>query len=319
MSRRKTANPAYTQLTFDQISQEAVTLNVQAMTQYLYSVAPDLTRKRLPMIYFKDAAERLDINPEICTRFKINRFPFSQTMDKTSIYHITAIYSCVIMQLSQYPKKETYLQAVNRFKARVKEILDRKEITNNHLALHLKVSHRTLTELISARPNPEPRHSHCPWAMLSRLETAAQDIMDQNLKRWEDIRAYKRIRPIDVAETEPEPPRPDPARFIGSKSSCGKCRASWTHLYHNGSDFFGNLIMHCQVCSQDNLVDINNSDESPPMEKEFIDRYGSCWNCQAPWHNLTQDGEDDYGNRIHTCAQCLQTNRIRKTAKVSLT
>ncbi len=286
-----------------------------------YSMTSDATitayhlyvRKELPAFYFTQAANETGVPPAAYRCWRTNGHPPHSFQNERKLLLMAEILLRVKLRVHRTPLNETYGEAMERFRARVEE-LKNKNITHNKIAQYLRMSNRTLIDVAAQNSENKHRPSHCPWEMLGRLMDAERRINTQAQPRTEDFRNVRGDRNI-----EPVPPPPPDLQFIYENENCRKCGATWTHMYYDGMDAYGNLIYTCMTCSRHNLIrnpqDERNDDaplpigEGPPRE-EFIQRYGECRSCDTPWHNLYRDGVDRWGHIVMICTQCQEVNRV---------
>ena len=269
-----------------------------------------IVQKELPIFYFTQAAAENNISPQLYRYWRTNIWATRPDQDENRLRLIVQILTQVYVRLAPYPQKEKYADANKRLRARIKQ-LQRKNHSLNQIAQFLSVSHHTISELVT-QPNPR-RPRHCPWAMLEKLQHAEDEMPTHMvLRKTPD-------RPPRV--TPPRPP-PDAGLQAGLVcirpfQNCMKCGSAWSHLYQNGTNNRGFPIFTCRTCGQDNPVNAADgpvqddpTQTEPPHRRQVIRRYGPCWNCGAPWHNLFRDDPDILGNVIYTCKLCANQNYI---------
>ena len=290
----------------DMIEQERINIILQegqsvAAELITYSMTSDATitayhlyvRKELPAFYFTQAANETGVPPAAYRCWRTNGHPPHSFQNERKLLLMAEILLRVKLRVHRTPLNETYGEAMERFRARVEE-LKNKNITHNKIAQYLRMSNRTLIDVAAQNSENKHRPSHCPWEMLVRLMDAERRINTQAQPRTEDFRNVRGDRNI-----EPVPPPPPDLQFIYENENCRKCGATWTHMYYDGMDAYGNLIYTCMTCSRHNLIrnplDERNDDaplpigEGPPRE-EFIQRYGECRSCDTPGTTCTGTG-----------------------------
>ena len=195
-------------------------------------------------------------------------------------------------------------------------------ITHNKLTQHLRISNRTLTDIMNPPPNTNHRPRHCPWEMLHKLQQA-----DTEINTASHVRSAPRRSPKDFLDIKDELKNIPTFQFppsITIKDNCAKCNSSWAHLYYDGLDAIANVIYTCRTCGQSNIVkplNLNSLDTSSNRNanKKFIERYSPCNSCNAPWHNLAREGLDQFGNTVHTCNICSSRNYVRPKQSILTT
>ena len=113
--------------------------------------SPGFSKKNLPMFYFTEAGKELNIPAKTCRSWKINTWPTVNRPSDDKLIHKVAIYIRVYLRLSDYPEQETYLQATNRLQRRILEIKE-KTFSHNRISQHLRISFRTLNDIIEKKP-----------------------------------------------------------------------------------------------------------------------------------------------------------------------
>lgn len=263
-----------------------------------------IAKKQLPSFYFIEAAAEINIAPQACRYLKLNTWPISTQRNDTRLKQIVQILMSVYQRVFYFPEYETYPQAMARFKQRVNH-LTAKGITHNRVSQHIRVSYKTLKDLLQQNPNDiSHRPRHCPWAMLNRLKHAEDEI---------DTATHYRTSADPAMKTRADQPPtglpPNPAQLVPHNAPCQNCGASSIHLYDNGTDAWNNIIQTCRICSKDNHSSPIPADCDTDLN-DLIERYAPCCSCGGPWHNLTKHGQDDSGFTIYTCMLCTARNRI---------
>ncbi len=265
-----------------------------------------INKKQLPHFYFTDAANQIGVSTQTCRQWKISTRPMTANMDDQQLRHITEILIKVHQRVYNYPQDETYYQAVKRLKARIKR-LKSKGYTHNQIAGQARISHKTLSDIIRKNHQDSHRNRRCPWELLNRLKTAEQEIDFQKRARAEASHLYRKEKGEPLPALKP----PAPEDKIQTGDPCLKCKMPWTHLYENGRDPWKNIIMTCRTCGRDNLLQEKRTE---PLH-ELIERYSTCWNCYAPWHNMAKEGIDQWNNTVYTCRSCGADNRVPNTKR----
>lgn len=293
-----------------------------------------IVQKKLPTFYFAQAAYELNIPPHIYKYWRANSWSLRPIDDQDKLQKTLHILTKVHNRLAQYNTgTETYPQAMTRLKKRI-NALETSGISYNRISNHLHISFRTLSDISKLTYTGRQRPRHCPWEMLKRLETAENDI-----PRFNHSHILSRGAPRGkkaAHDKDPTKSMPNPAAFTPTGGPCTKCAALWPNLYHDGTDAHGNSIFTCRLCGKTNLVTpnpapqdstngINRHPDTPiPVHQHhltthqhqdtsippYVQRYTNCWNCSAPWHNLSRDSKDTLGFTSYTCLICTETNIV---------
>ena len=278
-----------------------------------------IIQKQLPPFYFAQAATEVGIAPQIYRYWRIDNWPIHLHHNDDRLQSIVQVLERVHIRLCRYPTTETYPQAVQNLRDRI-DHLKNDGFSHNRIAQHLRFSFRTLADI--TKPDPEGKHRprHCPWSLLEKLEDAEERINTQVHSRTATNLMPRGNRAEDE---ELLPPPPLPEHLIQPHDNCRKCGATWVHLYENGSDVHKTPIFTCRTCGKDNLVNMGpqggtSTPRGDAPREEFIERYAPCWNCKGPWHNLSRDGEDQWGNVLYTCVLCTYQNRVSGRRRVAL-
>ena len=259
-----------------------------------------IAKKQLPSFYFIEAAAEIGIPPQSCRYLKLNTWPISPQRNQERLRDIVQILTNVHLRVLHYPETETYPEAMQRLRKRVEHLIVT-GITHNRVAQHLRVSYKTLKDILDNPDNVTHRPRHCPWAMLNRLKHAEDEIDTATHYRL-GSEPSARYRANQISN---ELPPPDDSILVPMGSPCYKCSASPVHLYPDGKDAWGNIIRTCRICSTNNV--------SPPQNlrtDDIIERYAPCWSCGGPWHNLGKNGIDQEGYTIYICVLCSEKNRL---------
>ena len=264
-----------------------------------------IAKKELPQFYFIDAAAEIGIPPQACRYLKLQTWPINHQRNPRKLRHIAHILTKVYLRILPHPESETFPQAMRRFRDRVAELKEM-EISHNRISQHLRISYKTLQDIMENPENLKHRPRHCPWTMLESLEHAEEEI-DRSIHYRVNSEAWLKARGEGSEVDIP----PNKSKFTKPGSNCHKCNASPVHLYPDGRDASGNLIRTCRICGVDNLSPPDSTVEGCNLSPHnVIERYAPCWSCGGPWHNLTKAGQDSYGYAIYTCILCGDTNRL---------
>ena len=273
---------------------------------YLY------VRKRLPTFYFTQAANDTGVTPAMYRCWRSSNHSHQAQPNDRKLLLMSEILCRVKLRIHRSPPDETYQGALERLRLRVEEVKD-SGITHNKIAQYLRMSYRTLIDITEENSEDKHRPRHCPWELLERLQNAEERINTHAHIKSGDFRDVRTDRNM-----EPVPPPPD-MQFIQRFENCLKCNATWTHLYYDGVEAYGNCVYTCMTCGQHNLIRNpldEMEDEAPlpvgegPPREEFIQRYGECRRCNAPWHNMYREGTDRWGHTEFICMQCREVNRV---------
>ena len=269
-------------------------------------------KKRLPAFYFTQAANDTGVPPAVYRCWRSGNHPRQTPPNDRRLLLMSEILCRVKLRIHRYPLAETYHDALERLRLRVEELKDT-GITHNRIAQYLRMSYRTLIDITEENSENKHRPRHCPWELLERLENAENRINALPHVKGED---YPDVR--TGRNMEPVPPPAD-IQFIQRYENCLKCNATWIHLYYDGVEAYGNCVYTCMTCGQHNLIRNpldEMEDEEPlpvgegPPREEFIQRYGECRSCNAPWHNMYREGPDRWGHTLFICMQCHEVNRV---------
>ena len=316
MQRQTTKQLALFEAQIEARSQEADTYNQYTMMNQANTFAQILARRQLPMFYFYEAAKHIKVERKTCRIWRINSWPLMTRPGDDNLMQKVSIYLSVYMRLKKFPDDETYDQAMENFKERVKE-LEQKRFSKNLIAQQVKMSSRTLKEITSNGRGENKRHNHCPWEMLKMLETMEGDIL-QEKEQQREMKKNRIIRDgINYKEPELEDEAPYNPNLIWEGDGCARCGTGWHCLVPDGKDAWGRTVVVCRICSTDNIVeqielDPDDPDQRPPKVREFIEPYWNCWQCNARFHNLKRERVDRWGNTVYICVRCAHTNRIRR-------
>ncbi len=306
------------QLTLFQAENEADRYIEYTMVEQANSLARMLAKKDLPMFYFTEAGEELGVPPKTCRSWKINTWPTVNRAGDDRLIHKVAIYIRVYMRLKEYPKEETYNGATKRLQRRVAELKE-KNFSHNRISQQLRISFRTLNDIMNKEPEEAVRRNNCPWALLEKLEDAETTMQKQHeiqekLQENQILRVGHKQR-----ETRLDPGPPNDRNLIGKDDSCPKCGAPQNNLRNDGKDAWGRTVMSCLICGSENPAiaeeteaeDQEEANEETPDRKEFVERYSPCQQCGTPWHNLKRDRVDRWRNTVYICLRCTGINRVK--------
>ena len=146
------------QLTLFQAENEANRYIQYTMVEQANALARALAKKNLPMFYFTEAGKELKIPAKTCRSWKINTWPTVNRPGDDKLIHKVAIYIRVYLRLNDYPEDETYSQATNRLQRRILEIKE-KDFSHNRISQHLRISFRTLNDIIEKKPEEAIRRN----------------------------------------------------------------------------------------------------------------------------------------------------------------
>ena len=293
----------------------------QSMNREADRIARMLAGRRLPMFYFVEAGEEIGVNSKTVRKWRMNAAPLPQGRGGDEILYKTTILMRVYLRLRECPEGETYQDAMARLLARINGLLEQ-GFTRNQVAQQMRMSFRTLKDLREKgglddrEPSSTRKPHHCPWHLLGRLERAEEEIRRQAQRQAEneDLRIPSKAQ--DYGRYQDEPELPPPNNAIGIGDPCRKCEAGWPNLREDGEDGWNRPVMVCMICGTENalaldLEDLDDTDQHPPGEEEFIERYGPCRNCQAYWNHLKRERIDRWNNSVYICVRCAATNRVR--------
>ena len=264
-----------------------------------------IVRRKLPHFYFHEEARRADVDPEITRAWRIKEWPTSKLRNKDKFHCITQVLLRVELRLWSCPPDETYWDANKRLKRRLKELMKQGH-SHNKLSQYLRISFKTLKEILAKEERKRCRPKHCPWTYLKVLENA-----DDDLKRKKVISNTvqdRKPRNRDQAALE-EHEALERARVrmieqvIQPGDRCWNCDASWAALRYEGDTEPPERYRwyKCYECERDNFT---------PLPK--IEMYGECGTCGRPWPNLKKRGTDAEGNTIRMCVICLSHSVINQ-------
>ena len=319
------------QLTLFQAENDANRYIQYTMVEQANALARALAKKNLPMFYFTEAGKELNIPAKTCRSWKINTWPTVNRPSDDKLIHKVAIYIRVYLRLSDYPEQETYLQATNRLQRRILEIKE-KTFSHNRISQHLRISFRTLNDIIEKKPEEAIRRNHCPWALLTKLDGAETEMQEKQEKQEElqENRILQESKKYKKNRMSPEPP--DNRNLLQKDGSCPKCGAAPHNLRYDGKDTWDRTIMVCIICGSENPTDVEETakevpketpeeateealddiNEERPNRKEFVNRYEPCRECGTPWHNLKRDRVDRWKNTVYICLRCAGVNRVKR-------
>ena len=314
------------QLTLFQAENEANRYIQYTMVEQANALARVLAKKNLPMFYFTEAGKELGIPAKTCRSWKINTWPTANRPGDDKLIHKVAIYIRVYLRLNEYPEEETYTQATKRLQYRVLELKE-KDFSHNRLSQHLRISFRTLNDIIDKEPEEAIRRNHCPWALLQKLDGAETEMQERQEKqeKLQENRILRESKKYEKQKANPGPP--DGRNLLKKDGSCPKCGARWNNLQYDGKDTWNRTIMVCIICSNENPMAQEEtteetteefSEEAPedineerPNRKEFVKRYDPCRQCGTPWHNLKRDRVDRWNSTVYICLRCASVNRVK--------
>lgn len=311
---QKTGRSDY-QPTLLQVEDEVNQYLKYTMLEYMNTLGRMLSRKQLPMFYFTEAAAELGIPARTCRSWKLNAWPNTTGRGEDRLTHWTAIYLQVYLRLKDYPERETYGQAIIRLQARVNQLKE-SGYSHNLLSQYLKVSFRTLKDILAQPPGEDSRRSQCPWALLAALERA-EAALEQQRERQKELQSRQiRHEEANRREAEPELGPPDDRNRIQPGDPCVKCRQPHSNLKRDGQDAWGRTVLTCIMCGSHNVLapapmETPEADAEPPEAGEFLARYDPCRHCNAPWHNLKREGTDPWRNTVYLCLRCAGVNRVK--------
>ena len=314
------------QLTLFQAENEANRYIQYTMVEQANALARVLAKKNLPMFYFTEAGKELKIPAKTCRSWKINTWPTVNRPGDDKLIHKVAIYIRVYLRLNDYPEDETYSQATNRLQRRILEIKE-KDFSHNRISQHLRISFRTLNDIIEKKPEEAIRRNHCPWALLAKLDGAETEMQERQEKqdKLQENRILRENKKYGRHRRSPEPP--DGRNLLKKDGSCPKCGAAPHNLRHDGKDTWNRTIMTCIICGSENPMAPEETPEAAPKEppeealddineerpnrKEFVKRYEPCRECGTAWHNLKRDRVDRWNNTVYICLRCAGINRVK--------
>lgn len=230
------------QVTAIQITNFSMRQQSLSLLRYLVDI------KQLPAFYFKDAAKELCLTSK---DHRVEQFQGYRDNPRPVIEHrnTMAILLRVYLRIFTYPEQESYPTALQNLRNRYHELKD-KGFSHNKISQHLRMSHHALTEAVAPpEDGKQQRPRHCPWEMLTRLETAEQDI---------DRKPVSRRESAIYIEDEREVPLPDESTlgftYIERYDPCGHCGAPSHNLKFDEYDVYGNQIFQCVICSKVNRI-----------------------------------------------------------------
>ena len=266
--------------------------------------------KRLPRFYFHEEAKKIGVPQDIHKNWRIRDWPYGHIDRDPRFREIVEVLYRVTLRLIKYPVHETYIEAIRRLRERVEYLKTLPGITHNQLSQHLRVSYKTLQELLQKEDGAKSRPRHCPWWMLERLENAHIELaLDAHLNLQQ---AHPGVKdPVTGSELDiliDNTPYPEVREsqtvmepMVQPGDRCWRCKAPWPNLTYDGpKPGEPNILVHiCAICGRPSLT-----------ETPLIERYGPCGSCGAPWHNLKKSGTDQQGNGVHKCAHCQKPNLV---------
>ena len=267
--------------------------------------------KRLPRFYFHEEAEKIGVPQDIHKNWRIRDWPYARINRDPRFRDIVEVLYRVNLRLIKYPLHETYVEAIRRLRERVEHLKALPGITHHKLSQHLRVSYKTLQELLQQEDGGKYRPLHCPWWMLERLENAHIELaLDAhlNLSQQNDAGVMDLETAYMLDDLLDETPYPEVREnqtieepMVQPGDRCWRCDAPWPTLTYDGTKpGEPNILVHvCACCGRPSLT-----------QTPFIERYGPCGSCGAPWHNLHKSGNDQQGNGIHKCTQCQKPNLV---------
>ena len=269
-----------------------------------------LRTKRLPRFYFHEEAENIGIPQDVHKSWRIRDWPYVRINKDPRFRDIVQVLYRVNLRLIKYPVHETYIEAIRRLRERVDYLKSLPGITHNQISQHLRVSYKTLQELLQKEDGGKFRPRHCPWWMLERLENAQTELaLDAHLNLHradtapEDTETASELDGLLDTTSCPEVRQSQMVQepIIQPGDRCWNCNASWATLTYDGTKpGEPNILVHiCATCARPSLT-----------EAPFIERYGPCGSCGAPWHNLKKTGTDLHGNGFHKCGHCQRPNLV---------
>ena len=107
--------------------------------------------KRLPRFYFHEEAEKIGVPQDIHKNWRIRDWPYARINRDPRFRDIVEVLYRVNLRLIKYPLHETYVEAIRRLRERVQHLKILPGITHHKLSQHLRVSYKTLQELLHRR------------------------------------------------------------------------------------------------------------------------------------------------------------------------
>ena len=306
-TRRKKGNlhPELADVDLSIIEREAEKLSNHSLNLQTRLLINDLIQKRkLPHFYFHEEAKRAGIDPEISRAWRIRDWPVTRMRNQTRMKEITQVLLRVQLRLWAYPQNETYWEANEQFKRRIRD-LKAKGHTHNRISQLLRMSFKTLEEIMHKTEKGNCRPRHCPWNLLRRLEEAESSLNKRksNGRTPTDSRNPNGLK----AETEEEEMAYLLAmeqlvqKVIAIRGTCWHCQSEWPNLRYEGE--LGTPVKYrvykCCNCERENVTYLPK-----------IEMYGECASCGKGWHNLKQPTQGHDGNTIRLCMLCLSHNTI---------
>lgn len=312
------------QLALFEMAYEIRQITQSTIAEQASSMARLLARRELPMFYFVEAGEKIDIPAKTVRGWNMNQWPITLHPSDDKIIFKNAIYALVYSSLSSYPVDENYREANRRLLRRIGQLL-LKGFSRNQIAQQMRMSFRTLKELQErtretgeageARETAK-KQNHCPWKLLEKLEGAEEKITRQmeRQKEMQDLRIIHEGIEYGDPEMDLDLPMPDNAILVGDP--CRKCGSRWPNLREDGKDGWDRPVMICMRCGAENPLELDAEDPDEmdleePNQEEFVERYAPCRHCEAYWNHLKKERVDRWNNTIYLCLRCATINRVR--------
>ena len=285
-----------------------------------------IVKKELPSFYFKQTAQEIHAPRHVFRYAKaalwqpdlelwLARLKREREQKR---HHVLEVMVRIYLKIIATPKDETFPEAMDRLQSRIVELHDgtetRKGISYNQMSQHIRIPYRPIRDI--AHEGHDFNGTYCPWALLDKLQDAEQEIGATVHQRT----IQNGVTRNDSGARDPKlPSLPGTTnQFILPGQNCMKCDAPWSHMYEDGQDAWGNHVYTCRTCGKNNPVAPPSQEYDKldiPNPSMYIEKYGPCWNCQAPWHNFTRDGNDPWGNPLYVCVLCSQVNIVATTQK----
>ena len=285
-----------------------------------------IVKKQLPSFYFKQTAQEIHAPRHVFRYAKATLWQPDLELWLARLkrereqrrHHVLEVMVRIYLKIIATPKDETFPEAMERLRSRIVELHDgtptRKGISYNQMSQHIRIPYRPISHI--AREGRDFNGTYCPWALLDKLQDAEQEIGASVHQRT----IQNGVTRNDSGARDPKlPSLPGTTnQFILPGQNCMKCDAPWSHMYEDGQDAWGNHVYTCRTCGKNNPVAPPSQEYDKldiPNPSMYIEKYGRCWNCQAPWHNFTRDGDDPWGNPLYVCVLCSQVNIVATTQK----
>lgn len=241
-----------------------------------YDIAQHLStyliiKRRLPNMYFRQAAEEQSIPPDVYNRWNAAEWPqkFKSRAADPNLLAIVAVLLQVFQEIIAFPEQEDYWTAMQIFRDQVKH-LKSSNIAHNRIAHTLTISNQTLHQLLNEDPNIKRRPRHCPWQLRATLDKRSDSLRQKYTRSESDVLDAD----IESERKQAELLPPDPSLFrtyiASSSAPCTQCGGEpIPRTVQIGPD--GTIERHCIYCAHTDFLDpslaLNRAPSALPLPK----------------------------------------------------